>query len=190
MLALAPPSAFPYTRAHPERPDAIRNEHLRVTDGDIGRAERLLATLGSPGDLLWPTGRWPAMELDHGLANGSAGGHGSVRYRVITSRQRSVVFEMARDSQLEGCHELACRPVGEHEVLWTHRLDLAPTLPAPVMRVVLALHDGILEDLLDNAEARMAGREPTPRRLSPALRLTRRVYLAGERIAAQRAHRP
>lgn len=165
----------PWTEAHPEWPDGLRNVHSRVVAGDLGTAERLLAAVGSAGDQLWPRDRWPPMELDSGLSLGSRGGHGSVRYDVAACDARSVLFTFSPESGLEGEHELRVEPASPGHVLWTHRLDLRRGTPTPSLRLVLTLHDALIEELLDHAAARQAGRQPTPPRHSPRTDLARRA---------------
>lgn len=165
----------PWTEAHPAWPDGLRNVHSRVVTGDLGTAERLLAHLGSAEDQLWPRDRWPPMELDSGLDLGSRGGHGSVRYRVAASDARSVRFTFTPESGLEGEHELRVEPVSPGQIRWTHRLDLRRGMPTPLLGLVLTLHDALVEELLDNAAARQAGREPAPPRYSPRTELARRA---------------
>lgn len=61
---------------------------------DPAAAGALLDTLGSGDDRLWPTHRWPALELDSGLRPGSTGGHGPFRYTVVAYQPaQRVTFE-------------------------------------------------------------------------------------------------
>lgn len=185
MLNLTQPESFPWTRAHPTWPAAIRNEHSRTMPSTIARAQLLLETLGSEQDLLWPHDRFPALQLDDGHEPGSKGGHGSVRYRVVEATASSVRFEMHPASKLVGGHILWFEDCGDGKLRWTHQLDLELTVPAPTLRLILALHDAILEQLLVNAEARSVDLEPSTQRLSPVLGAIRPVYVAIERTISK-----
>ncbi|USQ78449.1 hypothetical protein NF556_12450 [Ornithinimicrobium faecis] len=186
MWNLTRPADFPWTRPHPVWPQAIRNEHSQTMAGDTSTAQSLMATLGGPDDLIWPRDRFPAMELDRGHEIGSKGGHGSVRYRVVEATDSLVRFEVDPNSDLVGGHVLWFEDSGDGLLRWTHQLDLELTVPAPAMRLILALHDAIIEQLLVNAEARLAGREPSTRRLSPTLGAIRPAYVAAERVISRR----
>lgn len=60
------------------------NIHERVIPASVDAVGRMIDTLGSAGDGIWPTGRWPALTLDRPLQVGATGGHGPIRYRVVT----------------------------------------------------------------------------------------------------------
>lgn len=182
-----------WSRNHPIDADMIRNVHTRAMRGDIDRAESLLSSLAGPEDELWPTWRWPALLLDRGLEVGSRGGHGSVRYRVVEAEPRTVRFAFAPRSLLRGEHELSVRitgrgytpPLPAHgdgtragwtNLTWQHRLDVAANLPDTIFRLVLQLHDVLIEDLLDQAERLLTGVDRKPRTLGMRLGAIHRVY--------------
>lgn len=142
-------------------PTGIRNVHSRLTAGPPEAAAALLQGIAEPGNPLWPTDRWPPLVLDRGLATGSAGGHGPIRYRVETSAPGTITFGFDADD-LVGRHTFTLAGEGSG-VRWTHELIIeAPDLLTRL--VVVPLHDQLLEDLLDGAEAAMAG---TPVRRTP-----------------------
>lgn len=142
----------------------IRNTHERSTPGPLAVAEDLLGQLGGDDDALWPTDRWPPLRLDDGHRPGSDGGHGPVRYRVVDSDARSVRFDLTPATGFAGRHGFTVEPDGDG-VRWRHVLEIDDP-PALVRWIVVPLHDALLEDLLDAAEARMSGgavrRRPFP----------------------------
>lgn len=144
----------------------IRNVHERTTPGSVKHAWSLLEQLGSPADQLWPGGRWPRMHLNHGVTPGSQGGHGALKYHVSqVEPHRRVRFDF--DGFPWGYHEFSIAPTagGVH---WRHLLVAAIPLSDPV-------HDAVLEDLFDRAEALMAGRPIQPRRLSMLMQWASRM---------------
>lgn len=152
-----------YSRTDQDDPDVIVNEHSRVTHGPLGRAEDLFADLGGANDAIWPSDRWAPMVLDNGHQVGSRGGHGEVRYEVTSSvPRRSVTFTFPPGFELEGSHTLWIEPAPDGRVRWQHTLRLRGPLSA-MQRAIVLLHDALLEDLLDQAEAVMA-RRPVRRR--------------------------
>lgn len=139
----------------------ICNVHERTTTGSVEYAWSLLEQLGSPADQLWPSERWPRMHLSHGLTPGSQGGHGALKYHVSqVEPHRRVRFDF--DGFPWGYHEFSIALTAEG-VHWQHLLVASIPLSDPV-------HDAVLEDLLDRAEALMSGRTIPPRRLSVFMR--------------------
>lgn len=153
-----------YTTTDPVDPTIVVNRHTRVTHGPFARAAVLLEALGGPEDQIWPADRWVPITLDRGLAVGSRGGHGSVRYAVETAVPgRSVTFRFAPDFPMRGTHRFDVEPLADDRVRWTHTVKVAGPL-SMVSRLILVLHDALLEDLLDQAEAVMDGRRVVRRR--------------------------
>ncbi|MFA4927736.1 MAG: hypothetical protein WC558_04415 [Patulibacter sp.] len=113
------------------------------------------------------------MRLDAGLTVGARGGHGPIRYAVSDyepGRSASFRFDprifdghhwfdvVTLDGRPTLLHVLEARPQGAMRLLW------------PL--VVRWWHDALIEDALDRAEAEVAGRAWTPRRLGPWVRAT------------------
>jgi hypothetical protein len=164
---------------------SLRNVHQRDTAGPLTEAVRLFTTMASPQDQIWPADRWPALRLDQGLAVGSAGGHGAIRYRVIdlTPGQR-VRFAMLPASPVQGWHEFTLTGLPSGAVRWRHELHAEPV--TWMVRLIVPLHDALLEDLFDQAEAKMAGVALRRRVLSRRVRLLRVIIGAYSRRALAR----
>jgi hypothetical protein len=60
----------------------VVNVHERMLDASITEIGKLIDTLASAEDKLWPRDRWPAMKFDRPLSVGAVGGHGPIRYTV------------------------------------------------------------------------------------------------------------
>lgn len=157
----------------------IRNIHerwLQTTPDEVGA---LVDSLASDGDRLWPRRRWPAMRLDNGLRPGSRGGHGPVRYEVARhAERRGVAFRFVPPFQVAGEHryEVLTAP-DRHGTLLRHTLEGRPERS---MRLAWPLcfrwlHDALIEDSLDQAEAILAGAQWQPRPLHPWVRALRRL---------------
>lgn len=153
----------------------IRNVHSRSTVGPISMAKGLLATLGSSDDAVWPADRWDPIRLDRGLRPGSRGGHGPIRYTVQAADDRSVWFGFDEQAGIRGGHGLAITPAEDGRVVWTHTLEIERP-PRLVTHLIVALHDALLEDLLDQVEAVSAGRPLARRRFRPEV-ATRRLLV-------------
>lgn len=155
----------------------IVNVHQRsfpnATEDELGD---LLDTLGQPDDRLWPTasGKFPPMRLDGPLAELPRGGHGLVRYHTTAYQPgRSVRWDFNASLGVVGFHqaEVVANPTGPGSIL-RHRLEGRPRGSMRLLwpLAVRWLHDACLEELLDQAEASLAGTAPRVRRHGPWVR--------------------
>ncbi|MCM2576924.1 SRPBCC family protein [Streptomyces meridianus] len=162
---------------------AVLNIHERALPVPVAEAGALIDTLAGDDDLLWPAGRWPAMRLDGPLEVGARGGHGPVRYRVIAAvPSRWVRFSFTRPVGFHGFHEFAVFDATGGSTL-RHTLAMRTRGLARLQWPLLyrPLHDALLEDCLDLAERRLAGRTSYPARWSPTVRMLRALASAGLR---------
>jgi hypothetical protein len=164
----------------------IENVHERALDAPPAAVGELMESLSSREDRLWPTLRWPAMRMDRRLEPGSDGGHGPVRYVVARHDPgRLVAFAFTPAFPIDGEHryELLPAPDGRGAVL-RHTLEGNPRrwlrLGWPLC--FRWLHDALIEDSLDRAEAELAGLEWRPGPLPPHVRLLR--WIAGRLAVA------
>lgn len=156
----------------------IRNVHERELPVPAADVAALLDRLGGPDDALWPAPAWPPMVLDRPLAVGAAGGHGPIRYRVTAYEPgRMVEFTIAPGLGLRGTHTFLVEAAGPSRTVLRHviegRADVIGRLRWTL--AVRALHDAVLEDLLDRAEAAVGTGPVRPARWSPWVRLLRRI---------------
>jgi Protein of unknown function (DUF3995) len=144
----------------------IRNVHERLINASPERVGQLLDSLAGDNDMVWPRDAWPRMKLSNGLAVGSTGGHGAIRYSVESyTPGRKVVFRFADKMGIVGTHTFAIEPVGTITTMVTHEL-IGTTTGA--MKLVWPLfirwlHDALIEDALDNIES-ASSKTPRPTR--------------------------
>jgi hypothetical protein len=154
----------------------IRNVHERVVNADVDAVGELVDSLSSPDDRLWPNRRWPAMRLDHGLEVGSDGGHGPVRYAVARYEPgRLAAFAFTPKFPIEGEHRVEVLPAPGDKTLLLHTIEGHPKrwlrLGWPLC--FRWLHDALIEDAFDRAEAELAGVVWQPRQLPVHVRALR-----------------
>jgi len=155
---------------------AMRNVHVRALPVPASRVGPLIDRLSGPDDPLWPTPAWPPIRFDRPLSVGAAGGHARIRYHVTAYEPgRRIRFTFHPAIGLDGYHEFAVEPAGDHACVLRHitegRLHGRAVVLWPL--VVRWLHDALLEDLLDNAELAVTGAVARPARWSPWVRLLR-----------------
>lgn len=155
----------------------VQNVHRRRLPVAVEDAALLIDGLAGPSDLVWPLGRWPRMRLAPGLAVGASGGHGPVRYSVISYVPgRRVWFRFTGPRGFHGGHGFELTPCDEGCLL-THRVDVDLRGPALVTWPLFfrPLHDALVEEALDRAEAWALAVEPRPPRSSWWVRVLRFV---------------
>ncbi|GAA0672967.1 hypothetical protein GCM10010193_26990 [Kitasatospora atroaurantiaca] len=155
---------------------AVLNIHERVLPATEDEVGALLDSLASEDDVLWPVPDWPPMRLDGGLAAGSAGGHGPVRYTVAAYVPgRWVRFAFTGPRGFHGFHEYSVHATDGGGTTLRHTLAMKARGPARLTWPLAfrRLHDACLEDSLDRAERAVTGTVRRPARWSPYVRLLR-----------------
>ena len=140
----------------------IHNAHERFLPAPPEEVGRLLDGLSGSADPLWPTGHWPPMRFDRPLGPGAAGGHGPIRYRVEEyDPGRRVRFRFTGPPGLDGIHEFTVTEVPGGSRL-RHSIEGAACgrMRAAWPLLYRPLHDALVKDALDKAEAAVSGGTP------------------------------
>ncbi len=133
----------------------IVNVHQRTIPASPEAVGRMIDTLGSAADSVWPHEMWPAMTLDRPLQVGAAGGHGPIRYRVEAyAPGRSVRFRFLSPQGFVGTHSFAVEDAGAGASRLSHVIDMKTVGYSTLYwsLVIRPLHDALLEDALDKVE--------------------------------------
>lgn len=157
----------------------MRNVHERHVAASPEQLGVVLETLSSEHDQLWPRTAWPPVVLDRGLAPGSHGGHSGIRYTVTAHDVgRRVEFTFDRSTGIHGTHALVVVGLGDGTSVLRHvlegRLHGSMVLLWPL--AVRWLHDAVVEDAFDLAEAALGPGPTVPARWSLWVRLLRRAH--------------
>ena len=156
----------------------VHNVHERVLPVPADEVGPLLDRLGGPEDVLWPSPQWAPMVLDRPVGLDATGGHGPIRYRVTAHRPgRLVEFTARPGSGFDGTHTFSVEPAGASRTVLRHVLRARPIGGMRLLwpLVVRWVHDAVLEDLFDRAEAAVGTGPARPARWSPWVRLLRRL---------------
>ncbi len=142
----------------------ILNVHSRIINEPIDKVSRLLDTLATPNDKMLALTKWPAIRLDQGLAPGSKGGHGPIRYTVIDYVPRqSIRFEFSQPKGFVGFHqfEFIALDVNQTEIKHTIDMDAVGMGVLTWFIAIRWLHDAFAEDALDIIENRFIDHKQT-----------------------------
>ena len=168
----------------------IFNRHeieIAASEAEIGK---LIDTLASADDRLWPTFRWPKIYFNKPLSVGARGGHGPIGYWIEEYEPgKRILFRFDNTHRfsrgLEGQHQLFMEPgTGGtklvHEIVGAIRgraLLLWPLAIRP-------LHDALVEDALARAALHFDPAHPFPPKLSGWVRLLRWLATGGRKEAS------
>jgi hypothetical protein len=155
-------------------PDSIqvRNVHTRQLVQNP-RNGQLIDQLSSRNDILWAHERWMPMEFPKGLYIGSSGGHGMIRYNIESyTRGQAIKFRFTSPKGFTGWHGFTLEANGKlrHELI-VEASGNAMTL----WLLIRAIHDAVVEDCFDKAEAFAAARAVKPRQWSLWVRFLRKI---------------
>ncbi len=164
----------------------VVNIHEREFPATAERVGRLIDTLASKDDALWPKHSWPPMEFDRPLGIGAAGGHGPIGYAVEQyTPGQSITFRFAKPKGFDGIHRFeVIAPSGDTAKL-RHTIEMTTHGRTTLswLLVIRPLHDALLEDALATAKASL-GLPPRMQQWSTRVRVLR-WFLSGGKIHAQ-----
>ena len=167
---------------------SIRVVHQRELAASPAEVGRLLDSLASDDDRVWPVPRWPAVRFDRPLGVGARGGHGPIRYEVCEYDPGRRVRFRFDPRMFIGYHQLEVsgedgRATLAHVVEGEPRGWLRLAWPAAIRY----LHDAAVEDCLDRVESQLHGIAWHPRALSGWVQVLRAVGLVGLRGRGEHA---
>jgi hypothetical protein len=143
----------------------VSNIHERVLHASAEKVGALIDGLASAHDPLWPIDRWPPMQFDGPLGVGASGGHGPIRYVVESySPGRSVQFRFLAPKGFLGIHRFEIEPIDGKATMLRHVIDMQASGRTWLVwaLAIRPLHDALMEDALDRAEASIG--RPSPQR--------------------------
>ncbi len=166
----------------------VTNIHQRTLNAPPAKLAPLIDHLGSSQEVFWPLERWPAMQFDRPLAVGAVGGHGSIGYRVESYQPgREIQFRFTAPKGFVGMHRLSLEalPDGKTQIKHVIEAQLEGKMVWMWPVVIRFLHDALVKDGMDKAEAWFERRILNPRAFSPWV-TTLRWMMARSRARAER----
>lgn len=133
----------------------VLNRHKRTINQPKAEIVKLLKTLATKADMVWPHEHWPAMRFKNGLKVGSSGGHGIIRYSVETYiEDKNVRFRFSKPKGFHGFHEFRIIEVNNKSTEITHTIEMNTRGIDTIkwLLVIRWLHDALTEDALDKIE--------------------------------------
>ncbi len=133
----------------------VTNIHSRIIHQPLHNVDALFHTLSSDNDLMLATHLWPRMKLDKGLAIGSNGGHGPIRYFVTHYEPgQSIQFQFSKPAGFNGYHKFEIKALDKETTEVKHTISMHTTLWGTVQWIIAIrwLHDAFIEDAFDKVE--------------------------------------
>ena len=164
----------------------VINIHERVLDAPIAKIGKLIDSLASDDDKLWPCDQWVAMKFDRPLGVGAVGGHGPICYGVESyDPGLRIQFRFIAPKGFIGIHRFEVEAMGDGRTRLRHIIEMQlrgmAKLTWPL--AIRHLHDALMEDALDRAEI-YAGGHPAKRNGSLWVRFLR--YVMSRRETAKK----
>ena len=136
----------------------VLNIHRREYPVAPEKLGRLVDTLASDKDLLWPHRLWPRMKFDKPLSVSANGGHGPIRYFVEEYvPAKRVVFRFTGPKGFDGYHGYEVVELDKNKTELRQTLEMKTHGSAQIFWPLLyrPLHDALIEDSLSFAELRL-----------------------------------
>ncbi len=129
----------------------VFNQHRRIYSTSKDELGKLIDTLSSENDLLWPHKLWPKMKFDKPLCCGANGGHGPIRYFVEEYQATSIIkFRFTGPSGFNGYHQYEVIEINPKQAELIHTLEMNTSGFAIFSWPLIyqPLHDALIEDSL------------------------------------------
>ncbi|MCD4846750.1 MAG: hypothetical protein K8R76_01005 [Candidatus Aegiribacteria sp.] len=133
----------------------VTNIHKRIINQPEENISKILDTLSSNNDLLWPKEKWPPMVFKKGLVEGATGGHRPIRYSIKKYVPGNLIeFDFMKPDGFKGIHKFEITEIEKDKTELKHTISM--TLSGKGMLTwyfaIKWLHDALLEDCMDKAE--------------------------------------
>ena len=160
----------------------VTNIHTRTLERSKEEVGRLLDSLATEDDKLWPYENWPRMYLDKGLQVGSKGGHAPIKYEVVDYIPHELLrFEFMAPEGFVGSHQFEVKQIesGITELTHTIKMRVVGKGIFTWYFAIMHLHNALLRDLFAKAQVSL-GLEPQVYAWSFWVRFLRWLFSGGK----------
>jgi len=133
----------------------VINIHKRTINQPKAKVSLLFKTLATNDDEIWPSEKWPAMRFNEGLKVGAKGGHGIVRYTIVSFKEgEHIKFKFTKPEGFIGTHKLMIKEFSDIETEMIHEIKMNTSFKRTILwtTVIRWLHDALIEDAFDKVE--------------------------------------
>ena len=133
----------------------VINIHKRKISQTKQKVSEIFITLATKDEKIWPYENWPAIKFKNGLKVGEKGGHGIVRYTIVSFTEgEQIKFRFTKPDGFFGTHEFQIKSISDNETEIKHEIRLNTSFKASLLWVFVIrwLHDALIEDAFDKVE--------------------------------------
>ncbi len=133
----------------------VINIHKRIINQPQESISKILDSLSSKNDQLWPKEKWPPMIFKKGLMEGAIGGHRPIRYSIRKYIPgSSIEFDFLKPDGFRGIHKFEITEIEKDKTELRHTINMTVSGKGIFTWHIAIkwLHDALLEDCLDKVE--------------------------------------
>ncbi len=133
----------------------VLNIHKRIISQPKDEVIKLLETLSTESDKIWPKEKWPAMNFKDGIKVGAKGGHGPIRYSVEKYDPNEIIqFRFSKPKGFNGIHKFEINELTDKTTEIRHTIDMNTVGKGTLIWVlaIRSLHNALIEDGFDKLE--------------------------------------
>lgn len=131
------------------------NIHKRSIHQPKEKISKILDSLSTKNDQLWPKEKWPPMIFKKGLTEGAIGGHGPIKYSIQKYIPGNLIeFKFVKPGGFMGIHKFEITEIENDKTELKHTINMTLSGKGIFTWYIAIkwLHDALLEDCLDKAE--------------------------------------
>lgn len=133
----------------------VVNVHKRTINLPKTEVAKLLKTIATKNDKVWPKNNWPPIRFKNGFKEGEKGGHGIIRYTLeVLDPDKIIIFRFLKPEGFNGIHKFEIKSVNKKNTEIKHSI-IMKTGPIATIKWILAikwLHDALIENAFDTIE--------------------------------------
>ena len=133
----------------------VINIHKRTIHQPKDKISKILNSLSTNNDQLWPKEKWPPMIFRKGLMEGATGGHRPIKYSIKKYIPGILLeFKFIKPDGLIGIHKFEITEIENDKTEIKHTIDMTVSGKGIFIWYIAVkwLHNALLEDCMDKAE--------------------------------------